>query len=97
MSRSLQEDGAVEEVLQRVRRIETRVYKLCEVVGVEAAPGTNQIEVEDIDGQLFVRVQGFDTPLSRIKRALQDAEVPYGARTIRIMLRGMQVATVILT
>jgi hypothetical protein len=90
-------DAMVEEVLQRVRRIETRVYKLCEAAGVEAAPGTNAIEVVDVDGQLFVHVQGFDTPLSSIKRALRDAEVPYGARAIRVMFRGMQVALLTLT
>lgn len=64
-------DKQNDEVLQRIRRIETRLWKLCEHVGLAAAspPGITVNTAHDITQ---VELKGFDVTIGAIRHALLD-------------------------
>lgn len=59
-----------DEVLMRIRRIETRLWKLCEHEGVEA-PVSNPVElVTGKQASDAVLMKGFDVTLASIRKAI---------------------------
>lgn len=72
-----------EEILQRVRRIETRLHKLCEHEGVAPPPG-RPLAVKDCGfaAGIHVDVQGLDTTLSAILTSLQNARLSAEGREV---------------
>lgn len=65
----------IEEVAQRLRRIETKLHKWGIKMGMEPEATTMTLRVEERNGQVLVHVPGYDVTLSQIRRAMEDAPV----------------------
>lgn len=64
-----------EEVVQRLRRIETKLHKWGIKVGLEPAATTMTLSVEEHRDRVIVYVPGYDVTLSQIRRALEAKDV----------------------
>ena len=83
------------ESLDRLRRIETRLWKLCEKLDVEPPPGDTAPTVHMEDAAYSrVELSGYDVSLSAIKHALERAghiqQVP-----VRLYVKGVFIAKVV--
>jgi len=82
------------ESLDRLRRIETRMWKICEHLGVEPPPGGTAVTLlSGPPGTPELQVPGFDTPLSTIKRELLRAGVSL-QQPILVSCNGQKIAEV---
>ncbi len=79
----------VAEILQRARRVETRVWKMCEKLGISDQVTVPVLVGRDSNGTVFVSLPGYDVPLARIKRELAAQGVdPYEDR-IELIIAGV--------
>jgi hypothetical protein len=65
------EAAGTTEVLQRLRRIETKIHKLAVHEGAEPEQTTVTISTADVDHMRHVQVQGYDVTLAQIRRAME--------------------------
>jgi len=81
------------EVLARVRRIETRLWKLCERLEVEPEPGRFEVICgRDSDDIPWVQVHGYDTTLTAIKRALEAGGFDFADESVSVRIGAKEIA-----
>lgn len=79
-----------DEVLQRMRRVETRIWKICERLGVEDPPhGKFLVDEHGID------VPGHDCSLGRLCREIKNAGFPIKGHSYDIDIAGEPFATIV--
>ena len=64
-----------EEVVQRLRRIETKLHKWGIKAGLEPGATTMTLDVEEHRDRVIVYVPGYDVTLSQLRRALEEKQV----------------------
>jgi hypothetical protein len=79
------DSSVLSEVHQRVRRIETRLMRLCAHVGVDATGGTQRGNVVYKGPDPYLELQGFDVSIADCLRICQGAGIVGG---ITLSVRG---------
>lgn len=65
-----------DELLPRLRRIETKIHKIAVKTGVEPSDSTTMtISVQEMADRVNVGVAGYDVTLAQIRRALEEHDV----------------------
>ena len=88
-----------EEVLQRLRRIETKIHKWGIRLGLEPAAPSTTIRVEEFHDRIIAYVPGYDITLSQIRSALEEAKIVLGKtdRIVYLVQEDALLATIRLT
>ena len=86
-------DSTVEELVSRMRRIETRMHKLCEKMGVDMTPAPRTAVGQGEQGP-YVEVNGYDVTLSKIARELTIGGVDPYAEQVNVVLDGRIIVTI---
>ena len=90
-----------DEMLPRLRRIETKIHRVAVQVGAEPADSTTMtISVQEMPTHVNVGVTGYDVTLAQIRRALEDHGVDLRRRMIHVCTGGQGsgcIATLYLT
>ena len=82
------------ESLDRLRRIETRLWKLCEKLGVEPPPNDVPLAVTTNGAYPTIDLPGYDVSLSAIKHALERAGLTQQTPTL-LYAKGVFIAKVV--
>ncbi len=86
-------DNTLDELLARMRRIETRVHRMCEKLGVDMASAA-QVVVGHAPQGPFAEIKGYDVTLSKIARELSIGGVDPYAEQVNVVMNGKIVATI---
>ncbi len=85
-------DEATQESVSRLRRMETRIYKLCDFLGVDPAPTTMPLTLQWADTYPFMNLPGYDVTVSSLKHALEKYPMAKD-KPVRLMVNGKLIAT----
>ena len=87
------DNEVLEELVKRARRIETRIWKLCEKMGVTEAPSVPF--VIDKSDPPSIAIPGYDVTLAKIRRELTLVGVDPDGGCITLLINGIRAGRIV--